>query len=76
MGTLPPQELLNQWRREELTVEMAIGHLLQNLIKLQTMLETLNLTLQTLRADVDSLLASGGKKPSATGRKQPPKKKG
>ena len=35
MGTMTPQKLLNQWKLENMTVEMATGHTLQNLVKIQ-----------------------------------------
>jgi len=41
MSTVTPSELLNLWKQEQLTIEMAIGHILQNLVKQQTLLETL-----------------------------------
>jgi hypothetical protein len=74
MGTLPPQELLKKWEQEEITVEMAIGHILQHLVKLLTVLEKIKTTLSKLRADVDSLIAHTGMKPNAKGKKKPPKK--
>jgi len=60
MDSPSPDELLIQWERETLTVEMAIGHLLHYLSKMQTALEAGNITLYQLRADVDSLLVSSG----------------
>lgn len=35
MGTVPPEELARLWRQERLSVEMAIGHITQNLVQLQ-----------------------------------------
>ena len=57
MGTMHQDELLKLWRREEISIEMAIGHLLQNLAKIQTVIEAGNISLYQLRADVDSLIA-------------------
>jgi hypothetical protein len=74
MGTLHPQELLKQWELEKIPHEMATGHTLQNLAKIQQTIETINLTLYGLRADVDSLIAHTGMKPNAKGKKKPPKK--
>jgi len=73
MGTLPAKELLKKWEREELTVEMAIGHILQHLVKLLAALEAIKVTLRNLRADVDSLIAHTGMKPNPKGKKKPPK---
>ncbi len=69
-----PQKLLNKWQLEEMTVEMTTGHLLQNLIKIQTAIDALNITLYNLRADVDSMIAHTGMKPNPKGKKKPPKK--
>jgi hypothetical protein len=52
---------------------MATGHSLQNLVKIQQAIDTINLTLYNLRADVDSLIAHTGMKPHPTGKKKPPK---
>ncbi len=45
MGTMLPQELWEKWQLEDLTLEMAIGHILQNLVKILTTLEAINITL-------------------------------
>ncbi|MCP4370729.1 MAG: hypothetical protein GY797_21840 [Deltaproteobacteria bacterium] len=71
---MPPQDLLKKWEREEITVEMAIGHILQNLAKIQTAIDAINITLYNLRAMVDSLIAHTGMKPNPKGKKKPPKK--
>ncbi|MCK6630135.1 MAG: hypothetical protein L6R45_33790 [Anaerolineae bacterium] len=52
---------------------MATGHSLQNLVKIQQTIETINLALYNIRADVDSLIAHTGMKPNAKGKKKPPK---
>jgi hypothetical protein len=57
MATLPPQELLNLWKLEQLPLEMGMGHVLQNLVKLSSELEVHTSTLYQLRADVDRLIA-------------------
>jgi hypothetical protein len=74
MGTIHPQELLKQWELETISVPMATGHSLQNLVKMQQAIDTINLTLYNIRADVDSLIAHTGMKPNPTGKKKPPKK--
>lgn len=40
MGTMSPEELARLWRQEQLSVEMAIGHITQNLAQLQSALDT------------------------------------
>ncbi len=74
MGTMPPQEIIKKWEREEITVEMAIGHILQHLAKIQTTIDAINITLYNLRATVGSLIAHTGMKPNPKGKKKPPKK--
>lgn len=39
MGTMPPEELARLWRQEQMTVEMAIGHITQNLVQFQGALD-------------------------------------
>jgi len=72
MGTITPQKLLQQWTLEQMTTEMATGHTLQNLVKIQRAIDAINITLYKLRTDVDSLIAHTGMKPK--GKKKPPKK--
>jgi small-conductance mechanosensitive channel len=40
MGTMAPDELARLWRQEKLSVEMAIGHITQNLVQIQSMIDT------------------------------------
>jgi len=56
MGALTPTELLTAWKQDEVTVEMTLGHLVQNLVKQQTAIAALTPLLGKLRADVDRLL--------------------
>ena len=63
MGTFPPDELLKMWQREELTVEMAAGHIVQNLVQLHERLERVTGSLLKVRQDVDSLIAHTGMPP-------------
>ncbi len=74
MGTIKPDELLKSWSLGNMTAEMAVGHLIQNLVKLQTAIENINITLYTLCADVDSLIAHTGMMPNPKGKKKSPKK--
>jgi hypothetical protein len=53
MATMPPDELLRLWSRESLTSEMAIGHLIQNLVHQQAALAAMQSTLSVLRKDVE-----------------------
>ena len=50
MGALAPSELLRGWEQGTIPPEMAIGHLVQNLVKLQTSLELHMHALAQLRA--------------------------
>ncbi len=54
-------------------MEMATGHSLQNLVKIQQTIDAINIMLYNIRADVDSLIAHTGMKPKPTGKKKPPK---
>ncbi len=56
MSTITPQEILNQWKLEQIPVEMAMGHVLQNLIQQQTILDSLTLTVSKLSAQSGNLL--------------------
>ena len=66
MSTVTPQELLKAWKREEMTVEMTLGHVVQNLVKLHT-------AFVDLRTDVDCLITHTGLPPSTKGRPKPSK---
>jgi ABC-type transporter Mla subunit MlaD len=46
MGTMPPEELARLWRQEHISVEMAIGHITQNLVQLQGALDANRQVLQ------------------------------
>jgi hypothetical protein len=74
MGTLHPQELLKQWELEKIPLEIATGHSLQNLVKIQQAIDIINLTLYNIRADVDSLIAHTGMKPNTISKKKSLKK--
>ena len=63
MGTFPPDELLKMWQREDLTVDQAAGHIVQNLVHLQARLEQFKDSLLKVRQDVDSLIAHTGLPP-------------
>jgi hypothetical protein len=56
MGTMSPKELLNLWVKDDMPVEMAIGHILQNLAKLQATVEANHLKLRQLQTALESLI--------------------
>ncbi len=57
MEPIAPNQLLHLWSRGAISTEEAIRQIIQNLIRLQRVLDTLNITVYNLRADVDSLIA-------------------
>ncbi len=70
MSTAAPSELLRLWKLEQLSVEMAIGHVLQNLVKQHEMLHTMNTNLAKSNLPVESPISDRpslmtGKKVSA-----------
>jgi hypothetical protein len=56
MGTVSRQELLRLWTLEEITPEMAIGHLIQNLVKQHKTHEALRMSLVKYRDNIKDLL--------------------
>jgi hypothetical protein len=60
---MTPEELLKLWKLEQVTVEMAMGHVLQNLVRMHALDKTNSPKLYQLRRDVDELLAHSGIKP-------------
>jgi hypothetical protein len=60
MGTIAPDELLDLWKLEKMPLEMAMGHVLQNLVNLNALIEATDTTLYKLRADVDDLVVQTG----------------
>lgn len=55
MSTYSLEKLLHLWRREELTVEQAMGHLLQHLAILETQSNALQKQVQSLQQAVKPL---------------------
>ncbi len=53
MATISPNELLRLWSGESLTSEIAIGHLIQNLIQQQATIAAIQSSLSTLRSDIE-----------------------
>ena len=70
MSTMPPDELLKLWKLEKLPLEMAMGHVLQNLVRMQTTIESHDASLYTLRGHVDGLMAHTGMEPRSRGKRQ------
>lgn len=68
MATVPPNELLKLWTLEKITIDMAIGYLIQNQVNQQTALESHGGSLVKLRADVDNLIAHTDMSSKAKGR--------
>ena len=56
MGTVTPAELLRLYTLEKITIEMSIGHILQNLVILHKALESV----AQLERDVERLVAFTG----------------
>lgn len=52
MGTMPIGELLLLYAREEITQEQVLGHILQNLVEIQKLLEELRKDIERLKAFV------------------------
>ncbi|MDM8532745.1 hypothetical protein QUF63_16410 [Anaerolineales bacterium HSG25] len=87
MGTIPPQKLLSQWKQETLTVERAIGQMLQHQVlqdnleqevgserrAMQSALHELQASVRSLRTDVDRLIAHTNLPPPSPKRGRPRK---
>ncbi len=73
MGAMTPAKLLALWKQEQIPVEMTTGHVLQNLVKQQTAIDSLTVTLGKLRADVDRLITLLGANPNLPGKQNKPR---
>jgi hypothetical protein len=73
MSTMAPEKLLNLWKREEISVEMAIGHILQNLVKLETAHDAYTIAVDNLQANVNDLIAHTGMEPRSKSKRARPK---
>lgn len=56
MSTYSLEKLLQLWRREKLTVEQTVGHLLQHLATLETQSHALQKQVQSLQQAIKPLL--------------------
>jgi len=50
MATVRPEELLRLWTRESMSSDMAVGHIIQNLVLQHSTIATLQATVASLRA--------------------------
>ena len=55
MGMYNPEKLWALWKHEDIDSQMVIGHLLQNLVEHQKVLEETNSSLTRLRREFDHL---------------------
>ena len=55
MSTFPPDQLLQLWKSEQIDSQMAIGHVLQNLVILIELVNKLNAAQARVKLDVDNL---------------------
>jgi hypothetical protein len=74
LGTISPTELLRLWKLEQVTLEMAIGYLIQNQAKLDKAIQAANISRSGLRADVDRLIAHTKMERKQQGKNMPLKK--
>lgn len=56
MSTYPPDQLLQLWKSEQIDSQMAIGHVLQNLVTLAELVNKLNAAQVRVKLDVDNLM--------------------
>jgi len=56
LSTYPLEKLLHLWRNEEITVEQAIGHLLQHQAALEAQNQALQKQMQSLQQSIKPLL--------------------
>ena len=53
MSAYEPEKLWSLWKREQITSEMAIGHILQNLVLQHEAIRQLNLLVKRLQGEND-----------------------
>jgi hypothetical protein len=76
MGMMPPHELATGWINETISVEMAIGQLIQHIVRLHTGHETQARMLAQLRSEIERLAASAplpASSPPARKKRPPPR---
>ncbi|MFN8496125.1 MAG: hypothetical protein U0350_51510 [Caldilineaceae bacterium] len=57
MSTYEPEQLLQLWKSEQIDSNMAIGHLMQNLVLQQEAMKKMNAVLIRCQQDIDNLLS-------------------
>ena len=72
MATYSPQDLFRLWTLQKLPLEMATGHILQNLVTMQDTIDALKRDLAELRVNKSSMATSGSEGNSTTNRKRKP----
>jgi len=75
MATVTPDELLHLWAREQLSSEMAIGHVLQNLVQQQTTILALQTAVARLKAELGSVSDHAIDSPSPSTRRTTSRKR-
>lgn len=60
MGAVAPEELARLWTQDEVTVERAIGQIVQQLVTIQASLDRQAQALGQLRREVSTLIAPSG----------------
>jgi len=70
MATYSPLDLFRLWTLQKLPLEMATGHILQNLVTMQDALDTLKRELAELRANKPNMATPSNKNNSSTTKKR------
>lgn len=64
MGAIEPDDLLRQWSSENISAEMAIGQMIQQLVKLNATVDTLKETVTHLRNETSATPATSKQQPT------------
>ena len=71
MATVSPEELLRLWTHEKISPDMAIGHIIQNLVLLHSTNVLFQATVTSLRERVQATTEAGAERtPLPTARKK------
>jgi len=70
MGTIPPSELLKLWQLEKITLEMAIGHLIQNLVNVRNTQDGHEISIRSLQSKINQMteIINGELQPRKSGK--------
>ncbi len=60
MGAVAPEELARLWTQDEVTIERAIGQIVQQLVTIQVSLDRQAQALGQLRREMSTLIAPSG----------------